>query len=95
MRSYGRIRFDIKELDYNEFQCFIGVDDTAGEGLVEFEVWIDDVKSYSSGLLKRGSAAKELKLNVTNAEHLELRVLAGPDKTDGDYANWCNPILTK
>ena len=95
MHSYARVVYDIKGLGFKKFKSLIGADDTAGSGEMEFEVWIDGVKGFTSGPMKKGQPAKPLEIDVTKAHELELRVFGGSDGLDGDHANWCNPTLYK
>ena len=95
MHAYGRVRYEIEGMGFTGFQSLIGLDDGAGNGDVEFEVWVDDIKKYASGLMNKNSSIKKIDLDITNSKSIELRVQGGADGTEKDYANWCNPTLSR
>lgn len=94
MHSYGRVKYEIEGLGFTKFQSLIGLDDSAGNGDVEFEVWVDGIKKYASGLMKKNTS-KNIKIDITNSKSIELRVQGGTDGTEKDYANWCDPTLSR
>ncbi|HEX5216265.1 MAG TPA: NPCBM/NEW2 domain-containing protein [Vicinamibacterales bacterium] len=77
------------------FVSMIGIDDAAakGQGSVNVEVWVDNVKKFDSGFMKGGDAPKFVSVDVTNAKFLELFVDDGGDVSTGDYADWGGALI--
>ncbi|MFD0671006.1 NPCBM/NEW2 domain-containing protein [Cohnella sp. GCM10027633] len=74
--------------EYAKFQSYVGVDDeTYGNGDVIFEVWLDGVKAYDSGLLTATSVTPFIDLDISGVNELKLVALGGPSG-DWDHADW-------
>jgi hypothetical protein len=95
MHSYGRVKYDIAGKGFARFSSWIGADKNSGKGNIEFEVWVDGTRKYSSGLLNRKSDPKKVAVVVEQASSLELRVLGGGDGIEGDFGNWGKAELKK
>jgi LmbE family N-acetylglucosaminyl deacetylase len=77
------------------FQASVGVDDEVGpNGSVVFQVYLDGVKAYDSGLMLGNSLTAPLDLDVTGKNELRLVVTNGGDNVDYDHADWANARLT-
>jgi alpha-galactosidase len=73
----------------SSFEAQIGVDDSAGtKGTVVFEVWTDNKKAYSSGIVKAGDDAKKIAVDLTGKQTMKLVVNNAGDTTEGDAADW-------
>ncbi len=73
------------------FVAAVGVDDMAGPagvGSVIFQVWVDDVKKASSGLIQCGDAPKVLSVDLRGAKRMKLEVTDGGDGASCDLADW-------
>ncbi|MGY0022098.1 NPCBM/NEW2 domain-containing protein [Streptomyces sp. cg35] len=67
----------------------VGVDDEKGtKGTVAFEVWADDRKVASTGVLTNSDAPQALSADVTGAQLVRLVVTDGGDGVDSDHADW-------
>jgi hypothetical protein len=77
------------------FQASLGVDDEVGpNGSVDFQVYLDGVKAYDSGLMLGNSLTAPLDLDVTAKSQLRLVVTNGGDGIDYDHADWADARLT-
>ena len=77
------------------FTAHVGVDDEVGSnGLVVFEVIVDDEVVYTSPELHGGDGAAEVKVDLRGAKTLLLRVAAGGDGIDYDHADWADACIT-
>ncbi|MFC3348249.1 NPCBM/NEW2 domain-containing protein [Streptomyces echinoruber] len=73
----------------------IGVDDEKGDrGTVAFEVWADDTRVASSGVLTNAAPARPLTADVTGAQVVRLVVTDGGDGIDSDHADWADARLS-
>jgi hypothetical protein len=59
-----------------------------------FQVYLDGVKAYDSGLMLGNSLTAPLDLDVTGKNELRLVVTNGGDNVDYDHADWANARLT-
>jgi hypothetical protein len=74
---------------YNRFRAVVGVQDTASNGSVEFEVYGDGRKLASSGVLVCG-VAKALDVDISGVTELKLRATDGGNGIDSDHASWAD-----
>ncbi|MFJ4201006.1 NPCBM/NEW2 domain-containing protein [Streptomyces sviceus] len=73
----------------------VGVDDEKGaNGTVAFEVWADDTKVASTGVLTNAMPAQPLTADVTGARLVRLVVTDGGDGIDSDHADWGDAQLS-
>jgi alpha-galactosidase len=73
----------------------VGVDDEKGlKGTVAFEIWADDTKVASTGVLTNTMPAQPLTADVTGARMIRLVVTDGGDGIDSDHADWADAELT-
>jgi chitodextrinase len=74
---------------YSRFLAEVGVDDeTYGNGAVSFEVWLDGVLAYNSGVMTADSETASIDLDISGAQVLKLVVTDGSNGTDWDHADW-------
>ncbi|HVT89658.1 MAG TPA: NPCBM/NEW2 domain-containing protein [Tepidisphaeraceae bacterium] len=79
---------------YTQFISDIGVDDEkGGGGSVIFQVYLDGVKSYDSGIMKGSDSSKTVNLSVAGVNTLRLVVTNGGDGADNDHADWAGARL--
>ncbi len=87
------------EIDYylngqgGTFQADIGLDNNQ-PGMAIFQVWLDGVKVYDSGVLTGSMAAVPISVNVQGAQVLQLIVANGGPNNDYDQADWANARVT-
>ena len=83
---------------YASFTTDMGLDDeinSTGCGSVEFQIYLDGVKVYSSGSMNAATATKSVTLDVTGKQTLELRVDGGADGTSCDHGDWAGARLIR
>ncbi|HMB95430.1 MAG TPA: NPCBM/NEW2 domain-containing protein, partial [Tepidisphaeraceae bacterium] len=79
---------------YTSFLSDIGVDDEVGSaGSVDFQVYLDKVKVYDSGVMTNSTKTKSIKLDVTGKKSLQLVVTDGGNGNASDHADWANARL--
>jgi hypothetical protein len=72
------------------FTATVGVDDEAfGGGSVVFQVMLDGVKAFDSGVVTGTSAARSVYVNTAGATQLGLIVAVG-NTTASDHGDWAN-----
>jgi alpha-galactosidase len=75
----------------SSFTADVGVDDEASaQASVGFQVWADGSKLFDSGVVKAGTAAKAVNVDVTNKAELSLFVDNGGDDRHQDHVDWAN-----
>lgn len=78
-----------------EFSAVVGVDDsTNGGGSVSFEVWADDTKVASTGVLTGTDAAETLTADLTGADTFKLVVTDGDTERFNNAADWADAKIT-
>lgn len=81
---------------YTHFVADIGVDDECSVGgSVVFQVYLDGVKAYDSGVMYYNSATKRFIINVAGKQELRLVVNNSGDNLNYDHADWGNAVLLK
>jgi len=81
---------------YSTFVSDVGVDDeTAGAGSVIFQVFLDGVKAFDSGIVLGGQAARHVNLPVENIKELRLVVIDDGNGLTLDHADWAGAQLVK
>ena len=77
------------------FQASVGVDDEVGpNGSIDFQVFLDGVKAYDSGLMTGTSATKDIDLDTTGKSELRLVIANGGDGIDYDHGDWAAAHVT-
>ena len=80
---------------FARFTAQVGIDAvTEGRGSVEFEIWADGEKRWSSGLMTGLDTTRSVELDITGIDRLRLLVDDGGDGNRYDVANWCDAVLT-
>jgi glucose/arabinose dehydrogenase len=80
---------------FERFMATIGVDDVVGPaaGSVTFEVWVDGVLRFDSGLMTGAMAGMPIDVDVTGANELRLYVSDGGDNSNSDQSDWADARL--
>lgn len=81
---------------YSRFISAIGIDDeipNGGCGQVSFEVYLDNVLSYSSGNMNPAMPTKSIDLDVSGKQKLRIVVTDGGDGLACDHADWAGARL--
>lgn len=84
---------------FSRFQCTIGLDDVSRNqvfsGSVTFIVLADGKEIFNSGVMNYGDQAREIHLNISNSDELNLVVDWGNDGDILDFADWAGARLLK
>jgi hypothetical protein len=79
---------------YTQFLADVGVDDEVGSaGSVVFQIFVDDIKVYDSGVMTGATATKSVSIDVTGHSKMQLVVTDAGDGMDNDHADWANARL--
>lgn len=76
---------------------FVGVgsgDGSFDKGSVVFRLVGDGKEMYNSGMVRGGEKARNISLDVSGIDVLELIVEDGGDGVSGDHANWIDPVFS-
>lgn len=76
-----------------QFTAQVGVDDEAPQGTVEFLVWVDGKRKWSSGEMKGGDAPRPCRVSLVGAKEMELEVEDGENGIDYDHADWADAVI--
>jgi hypothetical protein len=76
------------------FVADAGVEDSAGQGSVQFQVLLDGVLKAESPVMRQGSVHR-FEVDVSGAKEVTLRVLNGGDGYTCDHAAWGNARFIK
>jgi hypothetical protein len=89
------ISYSLFGLAARRFHSDIGVDDEVGNnGSVIFQVYVDGVKKFDSGLMTGSSPTQNVDLDLTNASTLRLVVTDGGNGNAFDHADWANAAIS-
>ena len=77
-----------------KFKNFRAMAQAGDVATVVFQVFVDDVKVFDSGLLT-GNKWEEIDVSVENAQELKLVVTDGGNDRGGDHASWVDVHLQK
>ena len=93
--SKSTIVYDLSDKDYAYFTSYIGVDRQMynSVGSVSFEVYVDGVKKYDSGLMNSKDPMKYLEVDINGAKELKLVVTDGGNGNGSDHATWADAKL--
>lgn len=76
------------------FMALVGVDDeNSNRGSVEFEVYVDGRKAFSSGVIRGGDKPKFCSVDLRNARQMTLRITDAGDGRMWDHADWGGAVL--
>ena len=79
-----------------KFIADVGVDDEVGSagGSVVFQVFLDGVKAYDSGVMTHASPRQPVNVGVAGTSQLRLVVTDGGDGMSWDHADWAGARVT-
>lgn len=95
--SYGDSSVLIRlDGDFSRFTSEIGIDDAAGgdSGSVQFKIYADGKKVFSSGTVSGSSAPRKVDIDLEGVQELYLIVSSAGDGTSNDYGVWGKALLT-
>ena len=76
------------------FAAQVGVDDEVGaNGSVDFQVFVDAVQVFDSGVMTGASATRAVNLDVTGKAALRLVITNGGDTVNYDHGDWADAQL--
>jgi glucose/arabinose dehydrogenase len=89
------VAYDLGGACSGHFVTDVGIDDTAGaRGSVVFQVWLDGVKAFDSGVVTGGDRRKSVNLSVAGKKTLRLVVTDGGNSNAFDIADWAGARVT-
>ena len=77
------------------FIADVGVDDEVGDlGSVVFQVWLDGVKAYDSGVVRGADLRRNVNVSVAGRRQMRLLALDAGDGNAYDHADWAGARVT-
>lgn len=88
--SNSTVIYDLSDKNYDYFTSYVGVDRSAYNtiGSVTFEVYVDGVKKFDSGLMNSRDAQQYVQVDINGAKELKLVVTDGGNGNGYDHASW-------
>ena len=88
--SISTITYDLTDKDYAYFSSYVGVDRQmfGSVGSVSFEVYVDGMKKFDSGLMTSRESMKYLEVDINGAKELKLVVTDGGNGIGSDHGTW-------
>ncbi len=79
----------------NRFTASVGVDDEADstKASIEFFLVADGKELWKSGVMRKGSPAKPISVDLRGVKLLGLLVTGAGDGIDYDHADWCDALI--
>jgi len=82
--------------EYSAFEAEIGVQWQKGEtGSVVFQVYVDEVEVFDSGVVREQDAPRPIRIDLTDADEMRLVSSDAGDGIACDCANWAEARLIK
>jgi len=91
--AVSTIIYNIEGLGFNTFESYVGVDLGANKpenSSIVFQVYLDGVKAYDSGLMTGYTEQKFISLDITGVKELKLVVTDGGNGNGHDHASWAD-----
>ncbi|MCO6456585.1 MAG: NPCBM/NEW2 domain-containing protein [Pirellulaceae bacterium] len=93
VHAWSELTFELAG-GYRRLVADLGVDQEAsGAASVTFEVWLDGVRRFESGVLTPASVTRRLDLDLTDVALLRLVVTDAGDGPGWDHADWADARL--
>lgn len=90
VHAVSDVRYNI-DGQYSAFTSDIGVDDeVVSNASVVFQVYADGVKLYDSGIMTGSSQTKQVNVNISGKNTLQLVVTDAGNWISYDHADWAN-----
>ena len=70
------------------FQASVGLDDSAGQGSVQFVVLADGKRLFDSGVMRSNTPPKTVDVDLKGVNSLLLQVTDGGDGVNNDHGDW-------
>lgn len=88
----SEIIYDLEGKGFHAFQSYVGVDveKDGYNGTVTFEVYVDNKKAFSSGVMSGRYPAKFVNVDLTGAKTLRLVVTDAGNGINNDHADWAD-----
>lgn len=88
--STSTVVYDLSDKNYDYFTSYVGVDRQmyGTVGSVVFQVYVDGVKKYDSGLMNSRDIQKYIEVDINGAKELKLVVTDGGNGNGSDHATW-------
>jgi alpha-galactosidase len=95
INAAGKLLIDLGSRG-RKFSAFVGIDDAAGKNnaTAEFYVIGDKRILWTSGLMKKGDAARKIDISIRGIDRLGLLVTDGADGNRFDFADWADASIT-
>lgn len=91
----SEIRYELGGSCTGNLIADVGLDDSVGDaGSVVFQVFLDGVKAFDSGLMQGSDARRPLNIDLSGAEELRLVVTDGGNGNILDRANWAGARIS-
>ncbi|MBP1962960.1 glycoside hydrolase family 2 TIM barrel-domain containing protein [Paenibacillus aceris] len=93
----SEIIYNLTGKNYESFQTVVGVDqEVSGTGVnntIVFQVFLDGVKAFDSGLMRATTVSKAVNLDVKGVKELKLVVSDNGDGNAEDHGDWADAKL--
>lgn len=88
--AISEIIYDLTDKKYERFESYVGVDgtSTSASSSITFEVYVDGIKKYDSGVMKITNSKKFVSVNVKDAKEIKLKVTDAGNGISADGAVW-------
>lgn len=93
VHAKSTIAYDISDKNYDTFQAYVGVDRLGGRNNVSsvvFEVYVDGIKKFDSGIMKYGTTSKKVSVNVFGAKEIKLIMTDAGNGNGSDHGDWAD-----
>jgi len=97
--AQSEIVYDLEEMSVKAFTAMVGADDALKDhpdvkkASMVFQVYVDGVSKFDSGVMHIGDQAKPVNVDLTGAKILKLVVTDAGDGVSCDHADWAEAVL--
>mgnify|MGYP003895184993 CR=1 FL=1 len=90
----SEIVYNIAGKGYTSFESYVGVDQEGNQySSITFEVWVDNVRVYDSGLMKVDTPQKFVNIDITGKKEIKLVVTDAGNGISNDHGDWADAIF--
>ena len=94
----SEVVYNLEDKGFNFFESYIGIDQALkgnNNASATFEIWVDGVNLFKSGVFRSATDSKFVKIPVTGAKELKLITTDAGNGNGADHTVWADAKLTK
>lgn len=98
VHANSEVVYDVEGQGYNFFESYIGIDQSVKgqkKASATFEVWVDGVQKFNSGVFKSDTEHQLVKIPVIGAKEVKLITTDAKNGNESDHTVWADAKFTQ